>query len=143
MLKYQRIMVTTDLSEASIEAFPHAILQALLSSCPLSMVSVVLEESGSAIEWQQTAEAVARNRMNYFVARYFTQIEPTIEILFGSSSPSKAIVEFARDNQMDLIVMASHGAGGGSTALIGGVAQQVSRHASCPVLIVPVHATDG
>ncbi len=46
------------------------------------------------------------------------------------------IVNLAAEKQIDLIVMASHGRTGLSRLLMGSVAEQVMRNASCPVLIV-------
>ncbi|MGB5536202.1 MAG: universal stress protein, partial [Thiogranum sp.] len=46
------------------------------------------------------------------------------------------ICETAKENNFDIIVMASQGRTGLSHALIGSVAETVARHASCPVLIV-------
>ncbi len=50
--------------------------------------------------------------------------------------PADEIVRLATDEGVDLIVMASHGRTGFGRALMGSVAEQVMRHASCPVLIL-------
>lgn len=46
------------------------------------------------------------------------------------------IVKYADDNQIDLIVIATHGRKGLSHAIIGSVAEKVVRLAKCPVLTV-------
>jgi nucleotide-binding universal stress UspA family protein len=53
--------------------------------------------------------------------------------------PAARIVEIARRWPADLIVMGSHGRGGVSRALLGSVAEDVMRHAPCPVLIAPAN----
>jgi nucleotide-binding universal stress UspA family protein len=46
------------------------------------------------------------------------------------------IVRFAREHGSDLIVMGTHGRTGIKHALIGSVAERVTRTAPCPVLVV-------
>ena len=54
-----------------------------------------------------------------------------------AGTPSTEIVSAAIEWSADLIVMGSHGRSGLQRALQGSVAEQVTRHAPCPVLIVP------
>jgi len=51
-------------------------------------------------------------------------------------SPYDAIIRIAREEQCDLIVMASHGRRGISGFLIGSETQKVLTHTTIPVLIV-------
>jgi nucleotide-binding universal stress UspA family protein len=53
-----------------------------------------------------------------------------------SDAPAQAIVEYARVNAIDLIVMGTHGRGAVSQMLVGSVAERVVRIAACPVLTV-------
>ena len=46
------------------------------------------------------------------------------------------IIKTARKNNIDLIIMGSHGRTGLPHVLIGSVAERVARKAHCPVLIV-------
>jgi nucleotide-binding universal stress UspA family protein len=46
------------------------------------------------------------------------------------------IVQIAREEKVDMLVIATHGYTGLRHALLGSVAEKVVRHASCPVLIV-------
>ncbi|HTY77580.1 MAG TPA: universal stress protein [Candidatus Bathyarchaeia archaeon] len=69
-----------------------------------------------------------------------------VEIAAGR--PADAIVRLARERDVDLIVMATHGRTGLEHVLIGSVAEKVVRLAPCPVLTVklarpepPLHAT--
>ena len=49
---------------------------------------------------------------------------------------AEEIVELARDSLCDLIVMGTHGRTGLGRLLMGSVAEQVMRHAPCPVLTI-------
>lgn len=58
-------------------------------------------------------------------------IEATSEVRRGA-----AAAELAAAGPSDLLVMASHGRGGAARLLLGSVAEEVSRHARGPVLLV-------
>ena len=50
--------------------------------------------------------------------------------------PGPAIVELAQQENVDLIVMATHGRTGLTRTLMGSVAEEVVRKAKCPVLTI-------
>ncbi len=52
-------------------------------------------------------------------------------------SPTEEILRVAQQEQVDLLVMGTHGYGALGRALIGSVASGVARGASCPLLLVP------
>ena len=49
---------------------------------------------------------------------------------------AEAIVAYAEENGIDLIVMTTHGRSGFSRLVFGSVAESVVRHAPCPVLLI-------
>ena len=51
-------------------------------------------------------------------------------------SPVDAIVSYAIDHRIDLIVIATHGRTGLSHVLLGSVAERIVREAPCPVLTI-------
>ena len=53
-----------------------------------------------------------------------------------SGKPSQVIVEVARANQVDMIIMGTHGHSGIPHMMLGSVADKVLRLAPCPVLVV-------
>ena len=56
--------------------------------------------------------------------------------------PHTEILEFARNNHYDLIVMSTHGRTGVRHAVLGSVAERVLRAAHCPVLITRMNGDD-
>lgn len=54
-------------------------------------------------------------------------------------SPADEIIEYAKREQVDMIVMASHGRTGIVRFLMGSVAERVVREAPCPVVTVKAH----
>jgi nucleotide-binding universal stress UspA family protein len=57
-------------------------------------------------------------------------------ILSASGTPFVEIVRCARDENVDLIVVGTHGRGPIAHIMLGSVAEKVVRHAPCPVLTV-------
>ena len=50
--------------------------------------------------------------------------------------PTSRIVQAARDDSVDLIIMSSHGRTGFARTVFGSVAETVMRNAPCPVMVV-------
>ncbi|PQJ34328.1 hypothetical protein BSZ35_06695 [Salinibacter sp. 10B] len=57
-------------------------------------------------------------------------------VLVATGHPGRRIVELAEERAADLLVLATHGRTGLRRILLGSVAEQVIRRASCPVLTV-------
>ena len=52
--------------------------------------------------------------------------------------PGETIVQLAKENEADLIVVGTHrGVGGLTRMLLGSTARYVTQHAGCPVMVVP------
>jgi nucleotide-binding universal stress UspA family protein len=62
-----------------------------------------------------------------------------IEICVVRGHPARTIVNFATEEECDLIVMATHGTRGLQHALLGSVTDKVIRQVHCPVLVVRLH----
>jgi nucleotide-binding universal stress UspA family protein len=58
------------------------------------------------------------------------------DILINVLSVTDAIIKYAKDNFIDLIVIGTKGITGIERFLLGGVASGVVKHAHCPVLLV-------
>lgn len=62
---------------------------------------------------------------------------PCETIVHMGGQPQDFIIQEAKDKDIDLIVMGTHGRSGLKNILIGSVAQKVIGQAPCPVLVVP------
>jgi len=62
-----------------------------------------------------------------------------IETITQVGSPADAIVQYAEDQGVDLIVMSSHGRTGSSRWVYGSVAEKVMHHAPCATAIIRAH----
>lgn len=103
-------------------------------------------ESGSELgtiprEKTQTTRVIGRmyNQADRYLGKIQRQllkkgINAKTEVLLGK--PAEAIVSYADDNGVDLIIMSSHGRSGISRWASGSIADRVFRSACIPVLMV-------
>jgi nucleotide-binding universal stress UspA family protein len=59
-----------------------------------------------------------------------------VEEVVAHGEAAAEIVRVAKDRNVDLIVVSSHGRTGLGRILFGSTAEAIVRHASCPVLVV-------
>lgn len=141
---YKRILVTLDGSEVAEEVIPYAldIGEKMGSEVVLLRVSPpvqVLEEDGKIISTiDQEMERVAADYNQYLNRIAFQFRAKGLKVLtavrFGDAA--EEIVEYAKENGVDLIAMCTHGRSGIRRWVYGSVADRVLRAASTPVLLV-------
>ncbi len=145
MIAPRNILAATDFSPASDTAIQYARELARAFGATLHVVHVVNELVPNAIspsyvpETGNTQRALldaAREQLHTAAtARDHTNVGLT-EHLLTSASPASAILECAKDNGIDLIIVGTHGRTGVAHFLLGSVAEKVVRSATCPVLTV-------
>jgi nucleotide-binding universal stress UspA family protein len=97
---------------------------------PVPLPHPVYQEQEMAslrVEAERTL-AGARRRLNE------AGLRPRIEVLFGR--PADRIVEYATKEEVDLIVMSTHGLSGFGQWAFGSVARRVMRATAIPVLLI-------
>ena len=85
---------------------------------------------------QQALEDGARRQLETMISSEDPQPRRTRAIVLASNTPAAAIVECARQEGVDLIVLGTHGRGAVAHLFFGSVAERVVRTAPCPVLTV-------
>lgn len=73
------------------------------------------------------------------IASNLSAADLAIETYVVNGSPAEAIVQYATENHVDLIVMSSHGRTGSSRWVYGSVAEKVMHHAPCATAIIRAH----
>jgi nucleotide-binding universal stress UspA family protein len=140
MLPIQTVLYPTDFSEHSDYAFQLACSLARDYGACLFVLHV-LERPLLAYTGVMTAppspppSAEERQAVQEKLHR-IGPADPTIRVehLLEEGDPAMAILQVAQERQCDLIVLGTHGRGGLGRLLMGSVAEQVVRKASCPVL---------
>jgi nucleotide-binding universal stress UspA family protein len=142
---YQRILVPTDGSDVTAKAVQTAIGMAKLTGGQLVTISVKEPFPYSAIsemqpvppqEFYDAQERIAAARVKAVqdaaTAAGLSCQAHTVEALHAW----EAILDHAKQQRCDLIVMASHGRRGVAALVIGSETQRVLTHSKLPVLVV-------
>ena len=142
---YKSILVPTDGSEITAKAVQTVVSIAKLSGATLTTICVKEPFPYSAIsemqpvppqEFYDAQERIAASRVKAVTeaatAAGVTCNGFTVEALH----PWEAILDLAKTQECDLIVMASHGRRGMAALLIGSETSRVLTHSPLPVLVV-------
>lgn len=143
MTRPRHILVPTDFSDAANAARAYAMVLAEAFGATLHILHVVPDPH--AMGWGADAvflsELMERNERS---AR--AEIEATLTaeerarfravLAVATGVPVNHIIEYARDHEIDLIVMGTHGRSTLERMWIGSVTQGVLRRATCPVVSV-------
>jgi nucleotide-binding universal stress UspA family protein len=146
MIAIKNILVATDFGEAADSALCYGRELAGRFGATLHVLNVVENfyvttfgaETYAAIvpEMQRELENAAHKRLDEALIDSDGSGPPTKATVLTSGSPAYAIVDYAREHGIDLIVMGTHGRGALAHLMMGSVAERVVRLASCPVLTV-------
>jgi nucleotide-binding universal stress UspA family protein len=141
----KRILVPIDLSENSLVPLDQAVDLAKRYEAEVFLVHVIepVYFTGAfageipvvMAEVRDAQERQANAVLDKVVQRLRKEAVPC-RALITDGSPYLGIVEAARQNKADVIVMATHGRTGVSHLFLGSVAERVVRTADCPVLTV-------
>ena len=138
----QRFLVPVDFSEDANQAVEYAIALASKLGARVTLLHVIqLLPLGSGdmgvtvpYAYIQDLEADVTSRMQAYLERVTAGLEGEIAVVHGV--PFQEILETAKTQQIDLIIMGTQGRTGLQHVLMGSVAEKVVRLAPCPVLVV-------
>ena len=129
----KRILFPTDLSEHAHAALPHAINLAALEGGELHLLHVMtLHGPTSALMEELTGEEQARDALDGLQ----TGESRVIRSVTRAVAPSPAILDYADINDVDAIVMGTHGRRGFRRMMLGSVTEEVIRLGRWPVLSI-------
>ncbi|HQL79235.1 MAG TPA: universal stress protein, partial [Verrucomicrobiota bacterium] len=93
-----------------------------------------------AISQQETKDAVRQELQKLCERAVGTEGRFQVQVREGV--PWEEVTAAARESNVDLIILATHGRTGLKHVLLGSVTERVVRHAPCPVLVVREHERD-
>lgn len=145
-IEIKDILYPTDFSELAQCALPYACRFAECFGSQLHCLHVIDEayqywsamgpESVPVGPPPEDLLELGRTRMEKYRAEHLGGLtsEPKTNVLMGR--PFAEIIGYAREHDVGLIVMATHGRGAIAHALVGSTTEKVVRKAPCPVLTV-------
>jgi nucleotide-binding universal stress UspA family protein len=141
MIRLERILAPTDFSDCSklateyaceLSAKYSATLHVLHAFHPPAMAEPYL---GLLIDDPEFPQRIAQKQLDEWNVPAFEMVSE-IERAVREGVPFVEIVRYAREHEIDLCVIGTHGRTGLLHALIGSVAEKVVRKSPCPVLTV-------
>ena len=145
MLTLKQILVATDFSEPSEAALLYGRELAMRFGARLHVLHVADAISATAGEefFPGDIEALqadvlkrAAERLDTLLTDHDLTMLRATPVVRASGNVADAIVDYAKDIHVDVIVVGTHGRGGVSHLFMGSVAEHVVRKAPCPVLVV-------
>ena len=138
----KKILCPIDYSENSQLSLNYAASLAKESDAELHIVfcyeNIPPYEAGFGTAMAATVDTEAQKAELEKVVPKEHEVRYCHELLHGS--PMEELTRYSDENEIDLIVMGTHGRKGLSRILMGSVAEAVLRNANCPVLTIRQHA---
>ncbi len=148
MKRIKKIICPVDFSEISDEALEIAIQLAKKNSSFFHLLYVLPRPN--YYDW--TLAGMSNIVLDDYFERTKKEVEvkmkalvallekdhPFLEVKFEISDkmdPAQVIIDMAKSEKADLIIMGSHGRRGMNRVLMGSIAESVLRHANCAVMI--------
>jgi len=145
-----KILVCLDGSKLAEQILPYATEQALRFNGKLTLLQVMTMPSSAYVGAEGISTGMVDiieeeiRRQEPEIGAYLDGIaQPLLEkgidlecVILRPSSAGAAIVDYARDNSINLICIATHGHSGLGRIIFGSVADHVLRESGLPVLLI-------
>jgi nucleotide-binding universal stress UspA family protein len=146
MFRLKKILCPTDFSEPSLLAIDAATELAEISDAEIILIHAVSPLPASAqpgpmhafdtAGYLREMLAYGRESMERLIKERIPDKIP-VRSLVLAGNPSDEITRAAEDEDVDLVVIATHGLTGWKRFVFGSVTERVVRMAPCPVLTIP------
>ena len=149
MKEFKKVLFPVDLSESSAKIVPYvravagkfdARIHLLFVARLFDYFTGIYVPHPSIMQFEKEIVTGAEQRMSEFTEEHFAD-RPDTEAAVVLGDASEEIIRFVVANDIDLIVMGTHGRKGLDKAIFGSVAERVIKSAPVPVLVVNPHKT--
>lgn len=136
-----KILLAADGSEHSLRAAEKAIILAKNNNEAKITVLYIVDSSTSKADvlrnsdMQGIAEKRKERMQSVEIKAQEAGIDYEIKMIRGDE-PGPAIVKYANENQVDIVVIGSRGLNSLQEMILGSVSHKVAKRANCPVMIV-------
>ncbi len=164
-IQIKKILYATDLSESAVHAFSYAVSLANMYGAGITILHVLAEFPGEEFivnmidtdTWEEIKnrhyseardQLIGKKRDNVAIKEVLEafseeakadakdQTFVTDETLIKTGAPAEIIVQTAKEQNCDLIVMGTHGHGTFADVFVGSTAKWVIKHSPIPVLVI-------
>ena len=142
MIELKKILLPTDFSESSLTATHYALELARRFAAELHVFHAIEDPvvylpmfESFPLPSMEDFETYAKTRLENWI---FSEDKGDCDVhySFKHGKPFVEIVRYAKEQDIDLIVLGTHGRSTAAHLLLGSVADKVVRKATCPVLTV-------
>ncbi|MGK7871976.1 MAG: universal stress protein [Xenococcaceae cyanobacterium] len=133
-----RVLVPVDFSEESFQA-QKLTLDFVEDASHLYVLHVLpdINPGDPGVMWNTIDDQTRKQHVQKVFRERFNGSEyEGIHFSVARGDPSSEIIDYAKEQDIDLIVIPSHGRTGLSRFFLGSVAERVIRFAHCPVLVL-------
>jgi nucleotide-binding universal stress UspA family protein len=143
-VELNRILVPIDFSEHSRRALKYAIPFAKQFIASIDLIYVVeptiypADFSFGQVGFPNVEDELRKRgakELDTLITKEIAGKVPATRVI-RTGKPFYEIIQYAREQDMDLIIIATHGHSGVEQILFGSTAEKVVRKAPCPVLVV-------
>jgi nucleotide-binding universal stress UspA family protein len=150
MSNVQKILAPVDFSDNSDAAVGYAVflaqaldavIELLHVASPPASAAHTMTHAGAPVAYDAVGKMMresAEEQLGALLERLPPGARQRIVPRAELGSPDRTIVDMARRNNFDMIVMGTRGRSGLARLILGSVAEKVVRHAPCPVVTVPL-----
>ena len=145
-MELKKILYPTDFSKHSLAALPYAKEMAEKFGAELHVLHVVDsayqywmaggEDTAAVVISENELMDSAQQQMDDFIEKNLGDYKSPMTVKLLPGRPFLEIIHYARDQGIDMIVIATHGYGALTSMLIGSVTEKVLRKAPCPVMTI-------
>lgn len=137
---YDIILLPTDGSPGAEAAIDHAMHVANQNNAVVHAVHVIeITDLGDITEDAEDLETELQKGAQELLTPILDAADNVgVEVVEAvvEGRPHEQLVEYVNENEIDIVVMGSHGKSGLSRVLLGSTAEKVVRHSPAPVLTV-------
>ncbi|MDP6924417.1 MAG: universal stress protein [Candidatus Scalindua sp.] len=142
MISLNEILCPIDHSDCSKEALKYAVTFAMKNEAKLLLLHVInirsfneaLDGMSAQIPNEETIEQLRVKLLECIPEEIRDDMD--VEAIVTQGIPFAEIISTAKEKEIDMIVIGSHGRTGISHMMLGSVSEKVVRKAPCPVLTV-------